>query len=152
MSGRMRIVPLALAMLFAFVFVREAQAASFLEKNFGLTGPRYDRWLPPCDHVGALARIASRFAQKEGRFWNSALTIDGFERVRETAYRPWAHDTIPRRFCSALALVSDGKPRPVYYSIAEDTGMIGWSWGVEWCVVGLDRNLAYNPHCKMAQP
>lgn len=152
MSGRLRIVPLALAVLFAFVLVREAQAASFLEKNFGLSGPRYDRWLPPCDHAGALARIASRFAQKEGRYWNSSLTIDGFERVRETAFRPWAHDTIPRRYCRALALVSDGKPRPVYYSIGEDTGMIGWSWGVEWCVVGLDRNLAYNPRCKMAKP
>ena len=23
--------------------------------------------------------------------------------------------------------------------------MIGASWGVEWCVVGLDRNWAYNP-------
>jgi len=26
------------------------------------------------------------------------------------------------------------------------------TWGVEWCVVGLDRNWAYNPTCKMAQP
>ena len=152
MSGRMRVIPLALAVLFALVLVREAQAASFLEKNFGLSGPRYDRWLPPCDHPRALARIASRFAKKESRFWSSDLTIDGFERVREIAYRPWAHDTIPRRFCRALALVSDGKPRPVYYWIGEDTGMIGFSWGVEWCVVGLDRNLAYNPGCKMARP
>ena len=23
--------------------------------------------------------------------------------------------------------------------------MIGMTWGVEWCVVGLDRNWAYNP-------
>ena len=30
--------------------------------------------------------------------------------------------------------------------------MIGSSWGVEWCVVGLDRNWAYNPACKMARP
>jgi hypothetical protein len=30
--------------------------------------------------------------------------------------------------------------------------MIGMTWGVEWCVVGLDRNWAYNPICKMAQP
>jgi hypothetical protein len=26
------------------------------------------------------------------------------------------------------------------------------TWGVEWCVVGLDRNWAYNPRCKMARP
>jgi hypothetical protein len=30
--------------------------------------------------------------------------------------------------------------------------MIGAIWGVEWCIVGLDRNWAYNPACKMARP
>jgi hypothetical protein len=24
--------------------------------------------------------------------------------------------------------------------------------GIEWCIVGLDRNWAYNPACKMARP
>jgi hypothetical protein len=48
--------------------------------------------------------------------------------------------------------VSDGRQHTVHYSIAEDAGIIGMSWGVEWCVVGLDRNWAYNPACKMARP
>jgi hypothetical protein len=30
--------------------------------------------------------------------------------------------------------------------------MVGATWGVEWCVVGLDRNWAYNPACQMARP
>jgi hypothetical protein len=30
--------------------------------------------------------------------------------------------------------------------------MIGATWGVTWCVVGLDRNWAYNPDCRMAMP
>ena len=47
---------------------------------------------------------------------------------------------------------SDGRKRAVSYWIGEDTGMIGASWGVEWCVAGLDRNWAYNPRCKMARP
>ena len=127
-----------------------AQAASWLEKNFWLSGPRYEGVLPVCE--AGLDTIAARFAQKEGRFWNSDLQIEGFERVREIAFSPWAEGTIPRRFCSALALVSDGRKHAVYYSIGEDTGMIGASWGVEWCVVGLDRNWAYNPRCKMARP
>jgi len=127
-----------------------AQAASWLEKNFWLSGPRYEGVLPVCE--AGLDTIAARFAQKEGRFWNSDLQIQGFERVREIAFSPWAEGTIPRRFCSALALVSDGRKHAVYYSIGEDTGIIGSSWGVEWCVVGLDRNWAYNPRCKMARP
>jgi hypothetical protein len=125
-------------------------AASWLEKNFYLSGPRYDGFLPPCE--SGLETIASRFALKESRFWNSDLQILGFERVRESAFSPWAEGTIPRRFCSAVALVSNGQKHAVYYWIGEDTGMIGANWGVEWCVVGLDRNWAYNPNCKMARP
>jgi hypothetical protein len=129
-----------------------ARAAGLLELNFWLSGPRYDGVLPACEQPSALAEISDHFATKERRFWNSALTIVGFDRVRETAYRPWARDLIPRRFCSARAYLSDGRSRTVYYWIGEDTGMIGASWGVQWCVVGLDRNWAYNPACKMAQP
>jgi hypothetical protein len=125
---------------------------SALELNFWLSGPRYEGVLPACDDPWPLESIATKFAQKEGRFWNSVLTIQGYERIRETAYRPWAPNTIPRRFCSALALVSDGIKHPIHYSIGETTGLIGSSWGVEWCVVGLDRNMAYSPACKMARP
>ena len=75
-----------------------------------------------------------------------------FDQIREIAFRPWAEGTIPRRFCSGRVLVSDGRWRTVHYSIIEDGGMIGANWGVEWCVVGLDRNWAYNPRCKMARP
>ena len=46
----------------------------------------------------------------------------------------------------------DGKPRPVYFSIIEDGGFAGFTDGVEFCVVGLDRNWAFNPACKAARP
>ena len=146
-----RYIPLVAAAIFAGLgVVAPAHAASWLEKNFWLSGPNYDGALPPCE--AALNKIARRFAQKESRFWNSSLQIVGFEGVRETAFRPWANGTIPRRYCSATAYINDGRKHRVNYWIGEDTGMIGMTWGVEWCVVGLDRNWAYNPACKMAQP
>jgi hypothetical protein len=150
MCGRASWFALALAVGAAMAPTGPASAASILELNFWLSGPRYDGALPPCE--AGLQTIAARFGQKEGRYWNSDLTIQGFERVREVAYRPWAPNAIPRRFCTATALVSDGLKHPVHYSIGETTGMIGASWGVEWCVVGLDRNWAYSPACKMARP
>ncbi|AXK83242.1 hypothetical protein DW352_23605 [Pseudolabrys taiwanensis] len=139
-----------LSMLLALPALAPAQAANWLEKTFYMSGANYDGVLPPCE--AGLGKIASRFAEKEGRFWNSSLQILDFERVREVAYSPWALGTIPRRYCQATALVSDGRKHGVYYSIGEDTGPIGATWGVEWCVVGLDRNWAYNPACKMARP
>ena len=138
------------ASLLACCALSPAQAANFLEKSFYMSGARYDGVLPPCE--AGLGKIAARFSEKESRFWNSSLQILDFERVREIAFSPWARGTIPRRFCQATALVSDGRKHAVYYSIGEDTGMIGASWGVEWCVAGLDRNWAYNPRCKMARP
>ena len=127
-----------------------AQAASWLEQHIYMTGPRYDAVVPACDY--GLGVIASRFATKEGRFWNSDLQITNFDQIREVAYRPWADGTIPRRFCSGRVQISDGHWRTVRYSIVEDGGMIGASWGVQWCVVGVDRNWAYNPECKAAGP
>jgi hypothetical protein len=129
-----------------------AAAASWFEKNSYLIGPRFDSVLPACDDAGPLSTIQRRFATKEGRFWNSALQITDFDRIREVAYRPWADGTIPRRFCSGRVLISDGHWRAVRYSIVEDGGMIGWTWGVQWCVVGIDRNWAYNPECAAAGP
>jgi len=141
---------LVVAALLAVGAAAPAGAANWFEKQIYMIGPRYDGALPPCE--AALGTIASRFATKEGRFWNSDLQILGFDKVRETAFRPWASETVPRRYCSAVAMVSDGKAHTVHYSIVEDGGMIGATWGVEWCVVGLDRNWAYNPACKMARP
>lgn len=129
-----------------------AGAANWLEKTFYMTGPRYDAVLPACTEHSALDTIQSRFATKESRFWNSNLQIVGFEKIREVAFRPWAEATIPRRFCAGRALVSDGRWHNVYYSIDEDGGLIGATWDVTWCVQSFDRNRAYSPNCKMAQP
>jgi hypothetical protein len=40
----------------------------------------------------------------------------------------------------------------VHYLIGEDFGLVGATWDVEWCVVGLDRNWASNPACRMMRP
>jgi len=143
---------MALAAIVLSIASTPLRAANWFEKNFYLNGPRYDAVLPPCDSKWALYQIKAKFAQKEGTFWVSDLKIVEFDRIQETAFRPWAEATIPRRFCSGMALISDGKWRPLHFSIIEDSGMIGASWGVQWCVTGIDRNWANNPACKMAQP
>jgi hypothetical protein len=142
----------ALALALAVGVVAESRAANWLEMNFGLSGPRYEAKVPLCEDWWVTNKIQWRFAEKEGRFWNSDLRIAAIEDIRERAFRPWHYDSIPRRFCSGSAIISDGSRRPIFYGIGEDTGILGITWGVEWCVVGLDRNMAYNPACKMAKP
>ncbi|MCK7474343.1 MAG: hypothetical protein MZV49_14050 [Rhodopseudomonas palustris] len=140
----------AAALLGALALTPPAQAANFLDMNFWMSGPRYDGQLPSCE--AGLTAINSQFTEKEQTFWNSGLEITGFTDIRETALRPWQSDNIPRRFCSGTALFNDGKARKLHYSIIEDGGFASFGHGVEFCVVGLDRDWAYNPACKAARP
>ena len=156
------------------------QAASFLEKNFWLSGPNYSGNVPACDTPEALNRIEQRFAETESRFWSSKATIEGFDHIREVAFRPWGSEYQPRRYCSADVIISGAAVPPshsysggqyvggkvgavkavsatgtrhrVHYSIIEDGGFIGFSWGVEWCVEGFDRSWTYAPNCRAALP
>lgn len=108
--------------------------------------------LPVCADPGVLSAVSSAFAEKEAQFWKSNLTIVAYDRIQPVAWRPWGLDMIPRRYCTASATVSDGRRRKVDYSVREDLDFIGSGWSVEWCVTGLDRNLAYSPGCRMARP
>jgi hypothetical protein len=145
-------VRFAAAVVLVLAFAGQSRAANWLEQNFWLSGPRYDARVPLCEDYGVAAKIQARFSEKEGRFWNSALQITAFENIRELAFRPGHYALIPRRFCKGYVYINDGTRRQIYYGIGEDTGWLGVTWGVEWCVVGLDRNWAYNPGCKGARP
>ncbi|CAL79703.1 conserved hypothetical protein; putative signal peptide [Bradyrhizobium sp. ORS 278] len=138
------------ALLAALVATAPAHAANPLEMNFWLSGPKYEGRVAPCE--AAIPTIVSRFQDKESTFWNSSLTITGVANVREIAFRPWQSDNIPRRFCTGSVMISDGKARTLNYSIIEDGGFAGYDQGVEFCVVGLDRNWAFNPACRAAKP
>ncbi len=108
--------------------------------------------LPACFDPAVLEKIASYFAEKEAKYWQEDVTIAGYEKVRPVAWRPWGLDYIPRRFCTATAVLSNHTKRQVDYSVREGLGVIGFGWGVEYCVQGHDHNWAYNPACRMARP
>ena len=113
---------------------------------------QYSKRVETCDDAWALARIRWYFGETESRFWRSPLRIEKFTDVREVAYRPWGYGKVPRRYCTAQALLSDGGMHKIRYSIIEKGGFIGVASGVEWCVESLDREWAYAPNCKMARP
>ena len=108
--------------------------------------------LPTCGDPSVLSFISSRFAEKEDKFWGTELEIAEYSDIKPLAFRPWGLDTIPRRYCTASVTVSDGRRTRVDYSVREDLAFIGNGWSVEWCVLGLDRNLSYSPSCRMARP
>ena len=127
----------------------------------------FDAQVAGCADPGVLGRIQGRFDAREARFWNSPLKLVQIDNVRETSFRPNGQDLIPRRFCRARALLSDGKFRALTYNLSEDGGISGRqgslflgliqfptpsSYHLEWCISGLDRHRTYAPDCKVAGP
>ncbi len=108
--------------------------------------------LPVCDDPSVLERVGTRFSQKESEYWDSTLQIDKFDRVKEISLRGNGVAYIPRRYCIARAFLNDGKERTAIFEIQEGLGIIGMGYGVEWCIVGLDRNSAYSPACSALRP
>lgn len=109
--------------------------------------------MPACGDPGILAKISGRFASREWNYWDSGLSIAGFDRIAEIGYRSNGLDYVPRRYCTARAIMSNGSMHKVTYAIASDLGWLGvLGYGVEWCVDGLDRNHAYGGHCRAARP
>ena len=108
--------------------------------------------LQPCDDPGMLDQIAIDFARRELEFWNSSLTISGFERIVEIGYRLNGQTYIPRRYCQAEARFSDGLRRHVVFNISASTAFLGLGSGVVWCIQGIDRNHAFTPNCRSLGP
>jgi hypothetical protein len=142
---------IALTLLAVLATLDGASAGSYATRAQQRYVP-YSAQLPACDDPGVLSRIGERFAQKETSYWNSALQVGGYDRIREIGFRANGLDYIPRRYCVARVEATDLQHYAVIYSVGEGLGIIGWGYGVEWCVIGLDRNLAYAPGCSAARP
>jgi hypothetical protein len=116
--------------------------------------------LPKCDDSGVISTISDRFDRTETEFWGGKSALYTMERMREIGFRANGLSYIPRRYCVARVTVVDPRvpppPRPkihtVVYDVVAAGGIIGVSWGVEWCVVGFDREHAYEPDCQVLRP
>ncbi len=128
--------------------------------------PAAERWapfsssLPTCEDNGVLSTVSGRFAQTENTYWDGNSVIAGIDGVREIGFRANGLAYIPRRYCVGRAAVVDPRDPPpqrpkmhtVVYNVVQAGGIIGWNWGVEWCVIGFDRNHAYSPDCEILRP
>jgi hypothetical protein len=112
----------------------------------------YSGSLPPCNYWRVLSEITNRFAGREVTYWGSGLEIVNVDEIHEIGHRTNGPTYIPRRYCAARGDFNDGVSRGISYEIGESLGFAGVGWGVKWCVVGLDRDRAYAPRCKMVGP
>ena len=124
----------------------------------GVVVPAEQRYIPfsgdieKCDDVESLGWVRDGFRINETEYWNSSLTIDSIDDVKEIGFRSNGVQYIPHRYCVGKAHMSDLKTRTIVYQIQEHAGFAGYSNASEWCVVGLDRDLSYVPACSILKP
>lgn len=107
---------------------------------------------PPCDKPEVLKRIHRYFDETETAYWHTGVKMAQIVHVRETAFRDWDPPIIARRYCSATAYLTDGRRYELVYWLRSEQGFAGVGWGVQYCLVGRDRDFAYAPACKMLRP
>ena len=117
------------------------------DREFGYTAR-----LPECTDPGVVGLVTKRFNDREADYRNSSLVIAEVRDIKFVGFRPNGLDLIPRRYCTATVVTSDLVKRRLDYFVVEDGSIIGWSWGVEWCVSGLDFSYAYGGRCHTARP
>jgi hypothetical protein len=143
---------LALAFAALLALGATAHAAGYITPAEKRWAPLYSTGLASCDDPGVLSWITSSFGGKESEFWNSPLQIVGYDRIREIGFRANGPGYIPRRYCIARASLNDNRYHTVIYQIEDQMAFASIGDGVEWCVAGLDRNLAYSPGCSVLRP
>ena len=105
-----------------------------------------------CNDPFVLSQISIRFGESEREYWASGLEILGYRDVRESGYRTGGYDYVPRRYCTATAAFTDHKERKVVYWVGKDLWFAGYGSDADWCIVGLDRNHAFDDACRAARP
>src|SRR5258707_15784949 len=69
--------------------IAPAHAAGWLEKNFWLSGRRYDAVVPLGQGTAAGSKVASRHAQDEGRLWQQTLAPVDIHHGPLRGTHPW---------------------------------------------------------------
>jgi hypothetical protein len=104
-----------------------------------------------CGNPKVLGRISARFDHQVRNVPHlPQVAIADFLNVRENRYLPQREDRpIERRYCQAVATLSNGHSRDVWYLIERPMGFAGIGSNVEFCVSGFDRWNVYGGRCRV---
>ncbi|MFD0915660.1 hypothetical protein ACFQ14_04510 [Pseudahrensia aquimaris] len=104
---------------------------------------------PHCDDPKVLKQIVEKFNWAEDNTWHRGFVLDGLEHTRERQVHDSDHTAIPRRYCRAHALLSNGKHPTMLYLIEGGQGFAGTGFNVEFCINGLDPWRVYDGSCRV---
>jgi hypothetical protein len=130
----------------------ERPPATFEEGNIftRLFPPGINRQEPVlCANKRVLRQIVDRFAWAENRTWHRGFVIARLENP-QLRYDVPAEEVgmVPRRYCEARAVMTNGETYTVYYTTEEELGFASIGDYVDFCVLGLDPWRVHDGFCR----
>ena len=101
-----------------------------------------------CADARTLARISERFAWAERNTWQRGYQIAAIEhpRLRYSVFN--GPSMIRHRHCRAVALMTNGAKRMLFYTVSAGLGFASIGNGVDFCIAGLDPWRVHGAACR----
>lgn len=116
----------------------------------------YPSWwrgqLPSCEAPEVLAKVQRKIAYGSPRVLGYHLAIDDIAGISQNDVKAHGKGLIDRRYCSATALLTNGKQSEVVYLIEASQGFASIGFNVESCLPGYDRWRVYDGWCRSIRP
>lgn len=103
---------------------------------------------PACNEPSLEHRIIERYNYAEKKQWHRGYEMSLLSRMHEHSTQLWYDSMIVRRYCAATAHFSNGSKRQVYFLVEDDAGFAGMTWGITYCVLGLDPWHNHDGNCR----
>jgi hypothetical protein len=127
-----------------------AIAADYGGAVVGPTGVPYQQGhhvLPICDDGSVLSKVAEKQAYYDAHIIGRGIGIANFDAIREVKVDVDGPSLVPRRYCRAIAWLSDGRKSEVVYLIEFQAGFASIHWGVQSCLPSMDPYRVYGAWC-----
>ncbi len=108
--------------------------------------------LPVCDEPGVISKVVEKFTYYDTHVIGSGLAVANIGDIRETRMDVDGPSLVPRRYCDAIAYLSDGRRSEVVYLIEFQGGFASIHWNVQSCLPGFDPYRVYGAWCHSIRP
>jgi hypothetical protein len=125
-----------------------AAAADFGVPRPPLAGP-HAGVLPECSAPDVIARIVGKFAYQDARLIGSGVAVAGVDNARQKKLAAGGPSLVDVRYCTARALLSNGRTSEVVYIIeGPQKGKYSFGYAVESCLPAYDPYRVYGNGCR----
>lgn len=101
-----------------------------------------------CADARMLARITERFAWAERNTWRRGYQVATIEAPRQRYSVFNGPSMIGHRHCRAVALMTNGAKRTLFYTLSAGMGLASIGDGVDFCLAGLDPWRVHGAACR----